>query len=89
MPSPNMTHKGWLLFCPVYLDLRWNPYGAPEVEPRLPYTDWLFALAAELDNVRGMLGELFGICEHEGFLFKITGSLPVTVENAPTHNGYL
>lgn len=63
------THKGWIGLCPVYIA---NPDSmGPDVEPRVPRTDWLLHLSL-------WLFDFFGALSHgdDGSIpIRITGKL--------------
>ncbi len=59
------THKGWIGLCPVYIA---NPDSqGPDVEPRLPCTDWLLGLSL-------FLFDFFGALLHHD-----DGSIPIRI----------
>lgn len=51
------THKGWFGLCPVYIADA--DTESPRLEPRIPMTEWLIELSAEIYNL--LMAEAFPI----------------------------
>jgi hypothetical protein len=63
------THKGWIGLCPVYIA---NPHSAsPDIEPRLPFTEWVLHLSLWLFD---MIGAMTGT-DDGSIAIRITGRL--------------
>jgi hypothetical protein len=73
MNELNFTHKGWLLFAPIYMTDPDDPEGL-SIEARHPWLEWLVDLAGWVQNAMIFLLSLMRGDEYEPlFWFKCTG----------------
>lgn len=70
-----LTHKGWLGLCPVYIGDLCSE--CPLLVPRLPLTDWLLSLSACVFDLLGA----------EGCPIRVSGLLAEPIDHVDEDGG--
>ena len=66
-----MSHKGWFLLCPIYIDL--DAGDCPGVEVRAEWLEWWFDLNIDLFDLSVRVIQMFDQEYEPEFMFYVTG----------------